>query len=72
MVSVSMTVKVTCFDDDEVSISVTRNSDMLDDDDSNMLIISDIFIISDRLIVRDTVGDRLSLHSYFRVEGRGK
>jgi hypothetical protein len=29
-------------------------------------------IISDRLIISDSVSDKLSLHLYFRAEGRGK
>jgi hypothetical protein len=52
---------------------------MLDDDDSDRLIISDkliisnILIISDSLFVRDNVSDKLSLHLCSRwKEGEGK
>jgi hypothetical protein len=41
---------------------------MLIHHDSDMLIISD----SDRLVISDNFGDRLSLHLYFKEEGRGK
>jgi hypothetical protein len=48
------------------------DNDKLDDDDSDILIIRDMLIIDNMLIISDKVGDRLSLHLYFTMEGRGK